>query len=82
MKNTTEKRGRKPGTQHPGIGHVCGECARGVWNDICFDYQGKPFLIYCEYATYAYSPRMGMPTCFADHAACRHFEEGKKGGVS
>lgn len=77
------KKGRKlvAVVVHAGTGHYCGECSHGEWNDIYRDYQGKPFLIYCEHATYAYSPKRQMPTCFADTKACERFVAGEKGGA-
>lgn len=63
---------------HAGTGHTCGQCAHGRWNLDCRDYQGRPFLIYCEHATYAYSPREKCNTCYGDHQACAHFIQGEK----
>lgn len=63
---------------HAGTGHTCGECMLGIWNEDNFDYQGKPFLIYCIYATYAYNKRAGMPVSMSHHDACPNFVQGER----
>lgn len=65
---------------HAGDGHTCGECAKGEWNTDCFNYRGKPFLIYCEYSTYART-RDGRGVCYDNTTACENFIVGKKGGI-
>lgn len=61
-------------------GKTCGECARVCWNECNFDYQGKPFLIYCENSTYART-RDGRGVCYDNTTACENFIIGKKGGA-
>lgn len=80
-----KRKGSKMNT-HAGNGHTCGECCRGEWNMNNFNYNGKPFLCYCEHSTYAYSPRRACCTCFDNTPACECFKDGerpnwrKKGG--
>lgn len=61
--------------------HTCGECRHGLWCGAYFDYQGKPFLIYCERSSYAYSKRVQENSCLACTPACKFFEAGEKGGL-
>ena len=50
------KRGRKPAAvQHAGTGHTCGECVKGHYNLMNFNYEGKPFMIYCEHGERGFS---------------------------
>ena len=62
---------------HAGDVHTCGECCRGEWNMNNFNYNGKPFMIYCEHSTYA-KTKDGRGVCFDDTEACNQFKEGKK----
>lgn len=42
-----------------------------------FNYEGKPFLCYCEHGTYA-KTKDGRGVCYDNTEACRQFKEGKK----
>lgn len=61
----------------PVKGRTCGECAQGCWNMENLNFKGRPFLIYCEHATYARN-KMGRWVCLDNTPACERFIEGAK----
>lgn len=61
----------------PVKGRTCGECAQGCWNMENLNFKGRPFLIYCEHATYARNKR-GRWVCLDNTPACVKFIEGAK----
>lgn len=66
------------GVTHAGTGRICSECRNGKWSVNNFNYNGEPFLIYCEYSTYAYNRRMRCGYCYGNTAACKEFIAGEK----
>ena len=77
----TTKRGRRPAAvQHAGTGHTCGECVKGRYNLANFNYEGKPFMIYCEHGERGYSHIAKSNVTYAYCAACEHFVNGKREG--
>lgn len=56
---------------------TCGECALGEWNMENRNYQGDPFIGYCEHAKFGHSKDdRGV---FLDNTpACTFFEAGEK----
>ena len=44
-----------------------------------FNYEGKPFMIYCEHGNRGYSHVEKSNVTYADFAACEHFVQGKRG---
>ena len=75
----TTKRGRKPAAvQHAGTGHTCGECVNGRYNLANFNYDGKPFMIYCENGERGYSHIEKSNVTYADCAACECFKAGER----
>lgn len=56
---------------------TCGECALGEWNMENRNYQGDPFIGYCEHAKFGHSKDdRGV---FLDNTpACAFFESGEK----
>lgn len=75
----TTKRGRKPAAvQHAGTGHTCGECVNGRYNLANFNYDGKPFMIYCENGERGYSHIEKSNVTYADCAACECFKAGDR----
>ena len=78
---TQTKRGRKPAAvQHAGTGHTCGECVKGRYNLMNFNYECKPFMIYCEHGERGFSHLEKSNVTYADCAACEHFVQGKREG--
>lgn len=75
----TTKRGRKPAAvQHAGTGHTCGECVNGRYNLANFNYEGKPFMIYCEHGERGYSHVEKSNVTYAYYAACECFKSGER----
>ena len=64
---------------HAGDGHTCVECVKGRYNLANFNYEGKPFMIYCEHGNRGYSHVEKSNVTYADFAACEHFVQGKRG---
>jgi hypothetical protein len=65
---------------HAGTGYTCGQCARGAYNMENRDYNGAPFLIYCEHGTQGYSKRVRQFVTYKDCSACEHYQQGKRNG--
>ena len=63
---------------HAGDWHTCGECVKGRYNLENFNYEGKPFMIYCEHGERGYSHIEKSNVTYADCAACEHFVQGKR----
>lgn len=65
---------------HAGTLHTCGECVKGRYNLANFNYEGKPFMIYCEHGERGFSRIEKSNVTYADCAACEHFVQGKREG--
>lgn len=74
-KKTTAKATKAKG-KHPGTGHTCGECLRGVYSQkhTSRDTHGRPFLKICEFSEYA-TNAAGEHVCLNSTAACSNFVE-------
>lgn len=56
---------------------VCGECALGEWNMENRNFEGEPFIGYCEHAKFAHS-KDDLRVFLDNTPACTFFEAGKK----
>lgn len=65
--------------QHAGTGHTCGECVKGRYNLANLNYEGKPFMIYCEHGERGYSHVEKLNVTYADCAACDNYRQNKEG---
>ena len=56
--------------QCPWLGHICDECAIGVWNNVQWnrDLEGRPLTIRCKFH------RGGKVGIIRGSKACEHFE--------
>ena len=74
-----KRKGTKTNT-HAGTGRTCGECVQGHYNLANFNYEGKPFMIYCEHGERGFSLVKKLNVTYADCAACENFVQGKREG--
>lgn len=76
-KKQAEPAKTKNAKEHAGTGYTCGECCRGWWSEEKNVF-GKRFMIYCEYARWAYSQRVQSNVVLGSSDACGYFLEGEK----
>lgn len=60
--------------------HTCGECVKGRYNLMNFNYEGKPFMIYCEHGERGYSHVAKSNVTYAASASCEYFVQGEREG--